>query len=140
MFWTSFPWLRWIKARAYIFLKLLYKNEGEGSNFRHLTSKKFKSKNINSLCLKFFKFVSIRLVKMVKENKLCLVFVKYVIGFENIRHFVPVPSPPSKWFILRTFILNLPETSKHRNDVPNSIKSILKPKYSQQTIIKSVAV
>ena len=33
---------------------------------------------------------------MVKGNELCLAFVRYVIGFENIRHFVLVPSPPMK--------------------------------------------
>ena len=70
---------------------------------------------------------------MVRENKLCLVFVKYVIGFENIRYFVPVPSPAPNQnnFFLQTFILNLPETSKHRNDVSNSVNSIIKPRYSQ---------
>ena len=29
---------------------------------------------------------------MVKGNELYLAFVRYVIGFENIRHFVLVPS------------------------------------------------
>ena len=33
---------------------------------------------------------------MVKGNELCLAFVRYVIGFENIWHFVLVPSPPMK--------------------------------------------
>ena len=52
------------------------------SNLRQITAQKLKRKNGNSLCLKSFKFVTIRLVKMVKKNKLCLVFVKYVIGLK----------------------------------------------------------
>ena len=53
---------------------------------------KTETKN-NSLCQNLFPFATIRLVKMVKENELCLVFVKCVFSFGNIRHFVLVPSP-----------------------------------------------
>ena len=60
------------------------------------TDKQFKSKNCNSLCFQPFRFVTIRWIKMVKGNELCLAFVRYVIGFENIRHFVLVPRPPMK--------------------------------------------
>ena len=37
-----------------------------------LRPKKFKSKNGNSLCLHSFKFVTIKLVKIVKGNKIVL--------------------------------------------------------------------
>ena len=61
-----------------------------------LLPKKFKIKNCKRLCLQSLKFLTIRLVKMVRGNKRCLAFVKYVISFENIRHFVLVPSSPKK--------------------------------------------
>ena len=58
-----------------------------------IAKKKFKTKNGNSLCFKSFKFVTIRLVKMVKRNKLCFAFVKSVIGFKiyGILYWCPVP-------------------------------------------------
>ena len=60
------------------------------------TDKQFKSKNCNRLCFQLFKFVTIRWIKMVKGNEVCLAFVGYAIGFENIRHFVLVPRPQWK--------------------------------------------
>ena len=54
---------------------------------------KTQTKNGNSVCQNLFRFATIRLVKMVKENELCLAFAKYVFSFGNIRHFVLVPCP-----------------------------------------------
>ena len=61
-----------------------------------LLPKKFKIKNGKRLCLQSLKFRTIRLVKMVRGDKLSLAFVKHVISFENIRHFVLVPSSPKE--------------------------------------------
>ena len=66
---------------------------------------KILNQNGESLCLQSSKFVTSGLVKMVKGNKLCLVFVKYVISFENIRRFVLVPSPPMKMILFSDFSL-----------------------------------
>ena len=41
--------------------------------------------------LNLFRIATIRSVKMVKENELCLAFVKYVFSLGNKRHFVVVP-------------------------------------------------
>ena len=61
---------------------------------------------------------------MVKGNKLCLVFVKYVISFENIRRFMLVPSPPMKMISFFGLFINYLRISKHRNDVPYSVNII----------------
>ena len=79
-----------------------------------LLPKKFKIKNGKRLCLQSLKFLTIRLVKMMRGNKLRLAFVKYVISFENIRHFVLVPSSPMKMIhflgLLFKIILRYPST------------------------------
>ena len=58
-------------ANLFILMWMTYENKVTW----HSTAKKFKSKNGNSLCLRSFKFVTFRLVKMV----LCSAFVKQVL-------------------------------------------------------------
>lgn len=99
---------------------------------------KILNQNGNSLCLQTFKFVTIGLVKVVKGNKLCLVFVTCVISLENIRHFVLVPSPPMKMISFFGLSINYLKISKHKNDVAKCEHH--KPNCSHQTIIKIVAL
>ena len=72
---------------------------------------------------------------MIKENELCLAFVKYVFrAFSTSAQF-----PTESDFFFQTFISNYFEMSKYRNDVPNSVK-ILKVNPATRKMIKSVAV
>ena len=69
-----------------------------------VTATKLKIKNGNSLCSNLFHFATTRLVKIVKENKLCLAFVKYVFSFGKYTAFCTSAQSPVEGFFFHAFI------------------------------------